>query len=489
MLESAAPALLSQVPSPSSPSPPSSPSSPSTPSDFSDDVRERLYQFLLPLLTLLDRQIDVRLVRTLWQTVEAMIRFRNRAHGLLLSELGGYLLSPEHAPAGTKRLSNLLRCSRWKTDLIDDFLWQQAKERLQALVQAGKLALLLWDESVIEKPESLKAEGLCPVRSAKAARLKRIKPGFYTPPAGPPVFVPGIPWVGLILIGLTGPPTVAAMRWFSTRGKQMTDARKVQYELLGHCARQFGAAVLHVFDCGYAGAPWLCALHEQKVRFVIRWPKHYKLLAPAHEGDEMPAWQIARGQSTWDERQLWDARKHRLIPVGVLSMNVQHSQERGPLWLVVARRGKGQEPWYLLTNEPITNAEEAWKIVMAYARRYQIEMAFRFSKSELALESPRLWTWERRLKLMLMVTLAYAFLLTLLDESLIWLKEWLLKHFCHRTGKKNKEAAAPLYRLRDALSKLWSKYRDEAEVLQRDPRYPDKEHPERDATKVMQSSG
>jgi hypothetical protein len=473
MLESAATTPRSQVSQ-------AFPASDLSASDFSEDLRERLYQFLLPLLTLLDRQIDVRLVRTLWQTVEAMIRFRSRAHGLLLSELGGYLLSPEHAPAGTKRLSNLLRCSRWSPDTIDDFLWQQAKERQEALAQENKPALLLWDESVLEKPESLKAEGLCAVRSAKASRLKRIKPGFYTPPAGPPVFVPGIAWIGLLLIGMAGPPTVAAMRWFTTKnlGKaQATDARKVQYDLLVQCARQFGRAVLHVFDRGYAGAPWLVALHEQKARFVVRWPKNYKLLAPAQDGEEIPAWQIARGQSTWDERQLWDARKRRLIPVGVLAMNVQHAKERGPLWLVVARRGKankGQEPWYLLTNEAVTTPEEAWQVVMAYARRYQIEMAFRFGKSELALESPRLWTWERRLKLMLMVTLAYAFLLTLLDDSLIWLKEWLLKHFCHRTGRRNKEAAVPLYRLRDALSKLWSRHR---------------ENPELQATKVTQSSG
>jgi hypothetical protein len=476
MLESAATTSLSQA------SPATDFSSFPDFSDLSDDLRERLYQFLLPLLTFLDRQIDVRLVRTLWQTVEAMIRFRNRAHGLLLSELGGYLLSPAHAPAGTKRLSNLLRCSRWSSDAIDDFLWQQAKERQEALAQEGKPVLLLWDESVIEKPESLKAEGLCPVRSAKAARLKRIKPGFYTPPTGSAAFVPGIGWIGLLIISMAGPPTVAAMRWFTTRlagaGKvQASDARKVQYDLLVQCARHFGKTVLHVFDRGYAGAPWLGALHQHKVRFLLRWPKHYHLLAPAHQGQEMPAWQIARGQTTWDERQLWDARKHRLTPVGVLAMNVQHPKERGALWLVAARRGKGskgQEPWYLLTNEPVTNAEEAWQVVMAYARRYQIEMAFRFGKSELALESPRLWTWERRLKLMLMVTLAYAFLLTLLDESLIWLKEWLLKHFCHRTGKKNKEAAAPLYRLRDALSKLWSRHR---------------ENPELYATNEAQSSG
>ena len=59
------------------------------------------------------------------------------------------------------------------------------------------------------------------------------------------------------------------------------------------------------------------------------------------------------------------------------------------LSLVVARRGGGQHSWYLLTNEPITTKEEAWAIVFGYVRRWQIELAFRYNKSELAMESPR----------------------------------------------------------------------------------------------------
>jgi hypothetical protein len=44
-------------------------------------------------------------------------------------------------------------------------------------------------------------------------------------------------------------------------------------------------------------------------------------------------------------------------------------------------------------------AEEAWQVFLAYARHWQIETAFRFFKSELALESSRLWLWHNRLKL------------------------------------------------------------------------------------------
>jgi hypothetical protein len=230
--------------------------------------------------------------------------------------------------------------------------------------------------------------------------------------------------------------------------------------------------VLHVFDRGFAGTPWLAALQQARLRFVLRWPKHYKLLAL--DGTVKAAWQITRGQCSWDTRMLWDAKKRRLAPVSVLAMGVQHPEERGPLSLVVARRGRGQEPWYLVTSEPITSVEEAWQVVLCYARRYQIELTFRFGKSELSMESPRLWTWERRVKLLLLVTLAYAFLLSLLDEPLLWLREWLLRHFCHRTGTRSREVAAPLYRLyrlRSALSRLWQA------------------HPQPPARRLAQSSG
>ncbi len=102
--------------------------------------------------------------------------------------------------------------------------------------------------------------------------------------------------------------------------------------------------------------------------------------------------------------------------------------------------------------------QDAWNVVFAYARRWQIEMTWRYNKSELACESPRLWSWENRLKLLLMVSIVYAFLLTLLDESWSALRSWLLRYWCHRTGKRCRQAATPLYRLRWALSRLWLTY-------------------------------
>ncbi len=138
---------------------------------------------------------------------------------------------------------------------------------------------------------------------------------------------------------------------------------------------------------------------------------------------------------------------------------MEHPKYPGvPLFLVVSRPGKHRPPWYLLTNEPVEEAQDAWRLVFAYARRWQIEQCFRYNKSELSMESPRLWTWERRIKLLLLVSLCYAFMLSLLAPLLRWLAEQLLRQGCHRTGKRSRETSAPLYRLRAAISRLLASY-------------------------------
>lgn len=222
----------------------------------SGEFQERLLEFLRPLLLTLDAVLDKRLVRTFVRAVLAIIMFRHSSHGLLLSELGSYILSPAHAPAGTKRLSNLLRSKRWTYGVIEQFLWQRGDARVEELKQAGEEALVVWDESVLEKAGSRALEGLCSVRSSVARWLKSIKPGFYSPP-GAPIFVPGMQWVGLLVIGLRGAPEVAAMRWWTTRGELASDKRTEEEHLLADCVCRWGRAVLHVWDRGFAGAPWL----------------------------------------------------------------------------------------------------------------------------------------------------------------------------------------------------------------------------------------
>ncbi len=57
---------------------------------LSEQAREQLLRFLYPLIQELHATVDIRPLRTLVQTVEAIVAFRDSAHGLLLSELGSY---------------------------------------------------------------------------------------------------------------------------------------------------------------------------------------------------------------------------------------------------------------------------------------------------------------------------------------------------------------------------------------------------------------
>lgn len=419
-------------------------------------LRVQLESYLQPLLAALDARIDKRLVRTVVLLIGAIIELRHPGNGLLLSELGGYILGPGQAPAGTKRISNLLRSNKWHYGLIERYLWQEGDRRVAALHGSSEEALVIWDESVIEKPESGKLEGLCAVRSSKAKRLTHVKPGFYTPP-GRPIFVPGMNWVGLLVIGMTGAPVVAAMRWWTTRGKLTSDRRTEETKLLRSVFKRWGVQVLHVFDRGFAGAPWLRLLISYRLRFVLRWQLNYQLLDA--QGQKRKAWQICRGKRSLAHYRIWDARRRCDQVIGIYFTPVTHPDFAATqLWLVVARQGRRQQPWYLLTNQPVDSAEQAMLLIRAYARRWQIEMTWRYAKSDLAFQSPRLWSWQNRLKLLLLASLAYAFLLSLLAPLLTGLLILLLRHWCHRTGKRCRDASTPLYRLRSALARLWAAF-------------------------------
>src|SRR5258708_147656 len=126
------------------------------------------------------------------QCLVAILRLRNNPQVLWLSELGSYLEGyggeAPSAPAGTKRVGKLLRSVKWTVELIDRYLLEKADAEVQKLKAEGKRILCLWDGSVLEKAESEKLEGVCPVLSSKAKRCQRSKRGvIFNWPAARPV--------------------------------------------------------------------------------------------------------------------------------------------------------------------------------------------------------------------------------------------------------------------------------------------------------------
>ena len=96
---------------------------------------------------------------------------------------------------------------------------------------------------------------------------------------------------------------------------------------------------------------------------------------------------------------------------------------------------------YLPTSEPVHTPEQACNIVFTYGRRWQIEMSLRFTKSEMAFGPPHLLAWQARLKFLLIASLAYAFLLSLLPNTDLLFQ--LISTSSHRTGKWSQDVNCP----------------------------------------------
>lgn len=398
----------------------------------------------------LSKQIDKRLARTFFDLFVAILCFRNRPMGLLLSELGGFIAGFGSAPAGTKRISNLLRCGKWGHDLIDRFFLDRGRARVRELQVKGKRPLLLWDDSRVEKPESWFLQGLCSVFSSKGQRLTKVKRGFYRPPASR-ICVPGYKWTALTLSALGDVPSVFHMAWWTTRGVFKEHGTNIVYRMLRKIKEEIGRAALNVLDRGYANTDMLGWLTDFGQDFLLRWKKNQLLLNG--KGEAKKPHLIARSHKGRHGRIVWDKERKKSKHVTVSWVPVRHPElPDEQLYMVVARdKNNHNGPMYLLTNLPVTDSASAWEMVSSYMHRWEVEQAFRCCKSELAMESPRLWFFRNTLKLLGIVSLAYDFLLRMLRDWKAWSAQ-LLANWCHRTGNRYRLARVPVYRLRSAIS-------------------------------------
>lgn len=413
-------------------------------------LQTKAQQYLQPLEAKLLAQIDKRLVATFSTLFFSILLFRNHKMGLLLSELGSYIAGYAHAPAGTKRLSNLLRCKKWDASLMDEFFFNRTKERITHLLAAQKRPLLLWDDSRLEKPESWFVEGLCSVESSKGKRLTKIKKGFYKPPTAR-ICVPGFQWTGLLLSALGEVPSVCQMSWWTTRGKYKEVSTNIMFRMLKKLQASLTQPLLHILDRGYASAWTIEWMLHFKQDFLIRWKKNH-LLVHGQKGSKQTHL-LARSCKAQGQKLLRDNERKLTKHVSVGWLAVHHPEFADKeLFLIVVRDKKSlQPPMYLLTSIPIKTIKNAWEMVHSYMHRWQIEQAFRAGKAELGMESPRLWLWDNRLKLLGLVALVYDFLLSLLRN---W-SHWILLFFQQwvpRTGNRHRTASVPIYRLRLAIA-------------------------------------
>jgi hypothetical protein len=369
------------------------------------------------------------------------------------------------------------------------------------------------------------ADGLRPIRSSKARRLSRprpkLGPGYYRGPPGKPVVVPGWQWLAAVVTSWADPKTRRPLTlgaWYTYQhpvpqpartgpgvvGERPADPtgsteartdgasrplpatvgpvptqrdREAQATVLDPLVAAWGRdRLVHVWDRGLSGAPWLDYALDRDWHFVVRWKKGNRLRpaaapsvgnpaasASARDHDGIAAWKLTRGRRAWDTRLLANPRSPtQPLRVSFLARPVRLLHRDTPLWLVVARLGKGSgrrrgslEPLRLLTTESVETIAQCWRIVEAYVARWDVEQALRFGKSELGIESVRVRDGEPRRKLLALASRAYAFLVFLFGDGRAPVVTSLLR-WAHRTGRQARDTWRPLYRLRAALANLWS---------------------------------
>ena len=214
---------------------------------------------------------------------------------------------------------------------------------------------------------------------------------------------------------------------------------------------EVGSGLLHVLDRGYANLwtiEWMLYFHQD---FLIRWKKNH-LLVHTLKGKKKTHL-LARSFKGERTKRVFDKERKQFRKVSVAWAEVSHPDlPKHKLYLIILRDKRGKNPpIYFLTSIPIEKAKTAWEMCFSYMHRWEIEQSFRFCKSELAMESPRLWFWENRLKLLAIVTLIYDFLLSLLRNWKAWVAPFL-RQWGHRTGNRYRNASIPIYRLRGAIS-------------------------------------
>ena len=174
--------------------------------------------------------------------------------------------------------------------------------------------------------------------------------------------MPGYFWAGLLLCGLSGGQQLWDFRWWTNRGKYVASYTRLRWELLKEVRKHLSNQVIHVFDRGFAGQPWLSLLCQGKDRFVMRWSKHYKLTDL--KGNTKKPFRFSVGKKAMSSRKHWDQKRKQWVNNKILYMPAKHPKlPDQTLYLVISRPlKKSRQPWYQLTNEIVESKTKAWKL-------------------------------------------------------------------------------------------------------------------------------
>ena len=155
-------------------------------------------------------------------------------------------------------------------------LHARGEERAAAI--DGEVLIAL-DPSDLEKPESLRSEGLPKVVSPTTRHLARLRRGFEGAPLSHPVTVPGLHFIAAVLMGMRGPALLRDYRWWQKRptaGQQTVPLLALTHAL---AIRYQQVRPIFVGDRGVGNRAISSQWVDGQVRFVVRFNEHVGLCA------------------------------------------------------------------------------------------------------------------------------------------------------------------------------------------------------------------
>jgi hypothetical protein len=162
------------------------------------------------------------------------------------------------------------------------------------------------------------------------------------------------------------------------------------------------------------------------------------------------------------------------VHLSAVPLRIYHPEDKTrskPVWLVRAKvLGAVSEPWYLITDWPVTDAQSALRIFIFYRRRWSVEDTFKFVKTAFGVEDVQMLSFQAVRNLLALGWVAAGFLfhlgLTLAQPEVRLLA--ILGGWEQRDDRPPGKQA-----LTRGLRRLLDKYATEAELRQHLKEYGD----------------
>lgn len=282
------------------------------------------------------------------------------------------------------------------------------KNRLKSLEEfLPERKLYIVDDSEIVKPSAKKMEGLGFVADGSDAH--KIKRGYFLNE--------------VVAIDKNKQPVSVSSKLYTAQEKEFESANRVTQRAITQVIKNVGNGVF-VFDRGFDDVKLHSFLINAKQEYIIRAKSSRNIICNDMELNIKEFCKFLKGKYAFSIKFQSGIKNH--LKASFKQIYLPKMPDSPLTFVVVYGFSKDEtEPFYLLTNLPVTDKESCLHIVKAYLTRWKIEEYFKFKKQAYGFEAVRIRALSALKNLNLFLTAAITFLTALghspLQRTLIFL--------------------------------------------------------------------